>query len=169
MRSTPLFVAVIVSLASTSCARAAKAPAPVAPASSSATAGAASIGALQKTHDLDVGNRSMGMRIMVPVELVGVTGRTVAAVLWFYDASGEPIRSAVAGWGDATNHLRIIGRDVVPTLARQSFHFDFQVPYGAFPRRTGGRYQVEARAVLAERVGDGRVVLARRSTTFFVE
>ena len=181
MRSTPRFVArllvaavsyaavsVVAVSASLSTTSAGQAPAPVpAPAPSPATA--SSIGPLAKEHNLDLGDRSMGMRITVPTELVGVAGQTVAVVLWFYDAGGQPIRSALDGWGDVTNHLRIVSRDVSPTASPEHADFAFRVPYCAFPSRREGRYAVEARAVLVERVGNGRAVLARRSTTFFVE
>ena len=158
MRTIPMLCAALFALSSASASVAAPAP-----------AATSTIGELGKTHNLDLGNGSTGMRLMVPADVVGMAGQTVAAVVWFYDAAGQPIRSAITGWGDASNHYRIISRDVVPASARQAVHFDFKVPYCGFPRRSGGRYQVEARVVLVQRVGEGRVVLARRSTTFFVE
>ena len=168
MRSIrPLFVApLVIACASYSSAAPVPMPRPPPPAAPPATS---SIGPIVKEHNLDLGNRSMGMRITAPAELVGVAGQTVALVVWFYDADGQPIRSALEGWGDATNQLRVVSRDVSPATAREHVDFTFKVPYCAFPRRSGGRYAVEARAVLLERVGKGRLVLARQSTTFFVE
>ena len=162
-RSVPSVCAALLVIAAASFAAAAPVPPPPPPVATS------SIGPIAKEHNLDLGNHSMGMRITAPTELVGVAGQTVAVVIWFYDADGQPIRSALEGWGDATNHLRVISRDVNPAASGEHVDFTFRVPYCAFPRRSSGRYAVEARAVLVERVGTGRVVLARQSTTFFVE
>jgi hypothetical protein len=130
---------------------------------------ASSIGVIRKSHNLDIGGGMIGLELTVPTELVGVAGETVAVVVWFYDAAGQPIASALPGWGDASNQLRVISSDTSPVSARERVDFPVRVPYGAFPRRREGRYTVEARAVLVERVANGRVVLARRATTFFVE
>lgn len=140
-----------------------------APALAAPVPAASSIGVIRKTHNLDIGGGMIGLELTVPTELVGVAGETMAVVVWFYDAAGQPIASALPGWGDATNHLRIISSDTSPASARERVDFPVRVPYGAFPRRREGRYTVEARAILVERVANGRVVLARRSTSFFVE
>ena len=139
----------------------APAPVPVAPASW--------LGEIRKLHNVDLGGGSLGVVLQVPSDLVGLAGETVAVVVWFYDAAGNPIRSNLAGWGDATNHLRVVSRNLVPTSARMAADFAFEVPYAAFPRTPEGRHAVEARALLVKRVGNGRAVLVRRSTTFFVE
>ena len=132
-------------------------------------AATSSIGPIAKAHNLDLGNGMMGVELTIPTELIGVAGRTIAVAVWFYDAAGQPIASALEGWGAATGQLRVISSEAQPASARERVEFPVRVPYAAFPRRREGRYAVEARAVLVERVGNGRVVLARRSTTFFVE
>lgn len=134
-----------------------------------APAVASSIGTILKVHNIDAGGGSLGVRIVVPTHLVGVKGQTVAAVVWFYDAAGQPVSSALSGFGDASNQLRVMSRDYVPTTPIARKEFEVRVPYAAFPRTAAGRHLVEARAVLVQRVGDGRRVLARNSTTFFVE
>jgi len=136
-------------------------PAPVAPSSR--------LDDVRKYHNYDLGGGSLGVMLTVPATVVGLAGETVAVVVWFYDAAGNPVRSNVPGRGDATNHLRVVSEDFVPTTSHADADFTFKVPYAAFPRTREGRHAVEARAVLVRRVGNGRTVLARRSTTFFVE
>lgn len=129
---------------------------------------ATSLGIIAKRHNVDLGGGVMGVELTVPADIVGLAGQTLATVLWFYDEAGNPVRSNLDGWGDATNHLRVVSRDVSPASSREAVSFVFRVPYRAFPKGAGP-YRVEARAVLLQRVGDGRRVLARTSTRFVVE
>jgi len=130
---------------------------------------ASSLGEIAKQHNLDMGGGTPAVRLVVPVEAVGLRSETLAVVIRFYDAAGRPIASVFPTWGDATGQLRVVSGEYVPAAARDRASFAFEVPYGAFPRDPAGLHVVEARATLVQRTPTGRRVLAVRSTRFYVE
>lgn len=134
-----------------------------------ASSSASSLGEIAKQHNLDMGGGTMAVRLVVPVDAIGLRSETLAVVIRFYDAVGRPISSVFPTWADSTGQLRVVSGEYVPAAARDRASFAFDVPYGAFPRDPAGLHAVEARATLVQRTPTGRRVLAVRSTRFFVE
>jgi hypothetical protein len=106
----------------------------------------------------------------VPVDTQGFRGHTLAVVIFFHDAAGNPISSVLPGYGDETAQIRVVSQNAVVARDREGFDFVFRVPYGAFPRRGPGRYEVEGRVRVIERSPTGsKSLLATGSVRFFVE
>ncbi len=122
-----------------------------------------------KEHNVDVGGGLNGVKMTCPATVVGQRGNTVACVLFFTDARGEYIRSVLPGYADRAGFLRVVSMDTVVQDDREGLDFVFKVPYGAFPRRPEGRYQVEVLARLFQRSAKGTVILATQTTRFWVE
>jgi len=127
------------------------------------------IGEVRKLHNVDVGGGTLAVQLTAPVETWGMKGRTVAVVIFFHDALGNPIASNGSAYADESGHLRLVSDDAVVNKDREGMDFQFRLPYVAFPRRAGGRYEVEGRVRLIERTAAGRSLLATGSVRFFVE
>jgi hypothetical protein len=124
---------------------------------------------VRKEHNVDTGGGALSLRLTARVETTALQGRTLALVAFFHDGTGQPIRSVLSGWADATGQVRAMSKDVTTTANPEALDFMLTVPYGAFPTRPDGKYQVEARLRLIERTPTGRIFYASRSVWFWVE
>src|SRR5205085_8376989 len=67
-------------------------PAPSTPPAAGATAvGGATMGAVKKDHNVDLGSGRLAVKMTVPVDTSGMQGKTLAVVVFFYDATGRAI------------------------------------------------------------------------------
>ncbi len=151
------------------------APAPVPPAppretSPAQPAGAAVIGEIRKTHNVDLGGGRLALRLTVPATVLGMKDRPLALTVWFADEQGKLVRSVLPEWADANGNLRVESRTATAPSDRADYEFVLSVPYGAFPCRGGAKWRVEARAELHLRDAAGPAApLATGTTSFFVE
>jgi hypothetical protein len=71
----------------------------------------ATIGVISKTHGVALGDGRLGVGLQVPVDALGLKGATLAASIFFQDASGKAIRSNDPSFADANGELRVVSRD----------------------------------------------------------
>jgi hypothetical protein len=105
----------------------------------------------------------------VPADLVGECGNFVWVAVEFFDETGAPIKSEMPDHADADGNIKFTTQTAYVALPSERLHFGFLIPYNAFPRRQAGKYKVEARLRLVERRAPRNRVLAKGTTTFFVE
>ncbi|MBL9088671.1 MAG: hypothetical protein JNM10_16145 [Planctomycetia bacterium] len=138
-----------------------------APAAAASTA-SASIGVISKTHGVSLSDGRTGVGLTVPVDALGLKGSTLAASIFFQDASGKAIPSNDPGYADANGELRVVSRDAKVEADPEALAFAFKVPYGAFPRRAGNGYAVVGQVRVFERTKTGRTLLATSIVQFWV-
>lgn len=128
----------------------------------------ATIGVISKTHGVALGDGRLGVGLQVPVDALGLKGATLAASIFFQDASGKAIRSNDPSFADANGELRVVSRDAKVENDPEALAFAFKVPYGAFPRREGNGYAVMGQVRVFERTKTGRTLLATTIVQFWV-
>lgn len=139
-----------------------------APPVAAATTASATIGVITKQHGVSLDDGRTGIGIDVPVDAFGLKDATLAASIFFQDASGAAIRSNDPGFADTNGELRVVSRNAKLGSDREALTFAFKVPYGAFPRRPGNGYAVMGQVRVFERTKTGRTLLATSIVQFWV-
>src|SRR5215207_2006163 len=116
--------------------------APTAALAADAPVARATIVGLEKQHNVDLGGGVLALRLSARVDTESLVGRKLTLVAFFHDVAGLAIPSAMPSYADASGQVRVASQDTAVTKSPESLDFALTVPYGAFPRRPGGKYQV---------------------------